>query len=221
MFINLNILASMLLGYSWWRDRHREAFFEGEHLRLVVKGLKMGIIIFIASEVFFFISFFWSFLHSRISPSIELGEIWPPLGLEVLDPMGVPLMNTVLLLSSGISVTWCHHALLNQKMFEAKKSLLLTIWLGIVFSLVQVLEYINVSFSLRDSVFGSTFFIMTGFHGLHVIIGSIFLLVTLFRINFFRFSSSHLLGFEISAWYWHFVDVVWLFLYCLVYWWRM
>ena len=152
-----------------------------------------------------------------LSPRTEIGSLWPPLNIIIFNPYIIPLLNTIILLSSGIFVTWCHYSLIFGSKFIRFISLLFTIFLGVIFTLLQVLEYNEASFTISDSVFGSIFFISTGFHGLHVLIGTIFLLINLIRIIINNFSSLHHFGFEAAAWYWHFVDVVWLFLYLLVY----
>jgi cytochrome c oxidase subunit 3 len=213
------ITATIAIAYAWWRDVDRESIKQGEHHKEVIKGLKTGILLFIASEVLFFLSFFWAFFHRSISPRAEVGILWPPKGITPFDPLNIPLLNTILLLSSGVTVTWSHHRIIKGILKERKDSLVTTIILGIVFTALQAFEYKEAPFSIRDSAFGSTFFIATGFHGLHVIIGSTFLTVSLRRLNKIRNSSQHIIGFECAAWYWHFVDVVWLFLYLSIYWW--
>nr|ATN41169.1 cytochrome c oxidase subunit 3 [Diptera sp. 69 LC-2017] len=215
----IGLIITLLTMFQWWRDISREGTFQGLHTKKVFTGLKWGMILFIISEIFFFISFFWSFFHSSLSPNIELGMLWPPMGIVPFNPFQIPLLNTVILLSSGLSVTWAHHSLMENNFSETSISLLLTIILGIYFSILQAFEYMEASFSISDSVFGSTFFMATGFHGLHVLIGTSFLIVCFFRHLNFHFSSNHHFGFEAAAWYWHFVDVVWLFLYVSIYWW--
>lgn len=202
----------------WWRDIIREGSFENRHTREVLKGLKLGIILFITSEIFFFLRFFWAFFHSSLSPDIFIGQIWPCQGIKTFNPIAIPLINTLILLRSGISLTASHHSII---LGIKKKSILylsLTVFLGIYFSILQYIEYKEASFSISDSVYGSCFFIATGFHGLHVLIGTIFLIVCLIRLIKKHFSSNHHFGFEAAAWYWHFVDVVWLFLYICIYW---
>nr|QTZ18999.1 cytochrome c oxidase subunit 3 [Manota sp. WQY001] len=215
----LGIIITLLTMYQWWRDISREGTFQGLHTKMVLKGLKWGMILFIISEIFFFISFFWSFFHSSLTPSIELGMNWPPQNIKPFNPFQIPLLNTTILLSSGITVTWAHHSLLNNNHSQTTQSLLLTVILGIYFSMLQAYEYMEASFTIADSVYGSTFFMATGFHGLHVLIGTTFLIVCLIRHLNFYFSKTHHFGFEAAAWYWHFVDVVWLFLYVSIYWW--
>jgi len=215
----ISFVIVTLVAYSWWRDVHREASSQGNHSEVVINGLKTGIILFITSEVFFFVSFFWAFFHRRISPTVELGQIWPPLSIQPFNPMRIPLLNTILLLSSGVTVTWAHHEMLKDNFKKSRLALLATILLGVVFSTFQAFEYIEAPFCISDSSFGSCFFIATGFHGLHVIIGSIFLAVSLQRFKKIINVGTHIIGFECAAWYWHFVDVVWLFLYSIIYWW--
>lgn len=220
-FVNL-MLAFFVLGassYLWWQDVTREANYEGHHPSKVIKGLKLGMVFFISSEVLFFFSFFWAFFQRRVSPNIELGEIWPPIGVLAFDPINIPLLNTLILLASGVSVTWRHHAFHTSDYKFAEGALLTTIVLGLYFSLLQGFEYVEAPFSISDSCYGSTFFIATGFHGLHVIIGRTFLLVCYSLLVNRTLTFNHIIGFETSAWYWHFVDVVWLFLYINVYWW--
>lgn len=186
----------------------REGTFQGLHTAIVETGLRIGIILFIVSEVMFFSSFFWAFFHRSLSPNVELGAQWPPLGVQAFNPFRVPLLNTIILLSSGVRVTWCHHSLMVGDMPERQKSLAATIFLGAYFTLVQLFEYIEAPFSITDSRYGSTFFIATGFHGFHVIVGTLFLAATYARMNSCSFSKVHHFGFEARAWYWHFVDVV-------------
>lgn len=221
---NINILLlgyfiTILTIYQWWRDVCREGTFQGKHTILVSKGLQWGIILFIISEVFFFLSFFWAFFHRRLSPNIEIGIIWPPLSIISFNPFQIPLLNTIILLTSGITVTWAHHALIENNFTQSTQGLFFTVILGIYFTILQIYEYYEASFTIADRIYGSTFFIATGFHGLHVIIGTIFLLICLLRHINNHFSINHHFGFEAAAWYWHFVDVVWLFLYISIYWW--
>ena len=215
----LRTIITLLIIYQWWRDICRERTFQGFHTNQVTIGLKWGIILFITSEVFFFISFFWTFFHSSLAPTIEVGLNWPPTNISSFDPFKIPLLNTIILLTSGISVTWAHHRLLNKNFSQTYQRLLITVILGIYFTILQGLEYYSASFNISDSIYGSIFYLATGFHGIHVIIGSLFLLICLIRHIKYHFSSHHHLGFEAAAWYWHFVDIVWLFLYLSIYWW--
>jgi cytochrome c oxidase subunit 3 len=217
--IILGITIIFIIIFQWWRDITRERTFQGLHTFKVTLGIRWGIILFITSEVFFFISFFWGFFHRRLSPTIELGTIWPPKGIYPFNPIQIPLLNTLILLTSGITVTWAHHRLIENNFKQTLQGLGLTVILGIYFTILQGFEYIESPFSIADTVYGSTFFIATGFHGLHVIIGTTFLLICLIRHIKNHFSRIHHFGFEAAAWYWHFVDVVWLFLYISIYWW--
>lgn len=209
----------LLCSFQWWRDVSREGTVLGFHTSQVTTGLRIGIILFIVSEVIFFISFFWAFFHRRLSPSPELGCSWPPIGINALNPFQLPLLNTVVLLASGVTVTYCHHSLLNRDLNRRKLRLVITILLGLYFTFLQLGEYKEARFSIADRVFGSVFFVATGFHGLHVIIGSLFLIICLLRLFLHHFSSKHHVGFEAASWYWHFVDVVWIFLFCNIYIW--
>uniref|UniRef100_A0AB38ZGH4 Cytochrome c oxidase subunit 3 n=1 Tax=Lucanus dybowskii TaxID=3238474 RepID=A0AB38ZGH4_9SCAR len=215
----LGLSITSLVMYQWWRDISREGTFQGLHTFQVTMGLRWGMILFITSEIFFFISFFWAFFHSSLAPSIELGMNWPPKGITPFNPIEIPLLNTLILLSSGLTVTWAHHSFMENNFSQATQSLVLTVTLGIYFSVLQAYEYIEAPFTIADAVYGSSFFMATGFHGIHVIIGTTFLLTCLMRHLNNHFSSIHHFGFEAAAWYWHFVDVVWLFLYISVYWW--
>nr|QFI35937.1 cytochrome c oxidase subunit III [Mileewa albovittata] len=215
----LGFFIIILTMIQWWRDVIRESTFQGFHTKKVMSSMKMGMMLFIISEIFFFLSFFWAFFHSSLSPSMEIGMQWPPIGIKPFNPMNIPLLNTIILISSGISLTWAHNSLLNKKINQTMQAMVLTISLGMYFSLLQMYEYIESPFCISDSIYGSSFFMSTGFHGLHVIIGTIFIIVSSLRIMNLHFSKHHHMGFEASAWYWHFVDVVWLFLYISIYWW--
>ena len=215
----LGLAITLLTIVQWWRDIIREGTFLGHHTSYVTKGLRWGIILFITSEIIFFFAFFWAFFHRRLAPTPELGCSWPPYGIFPLNPFSVPLLNTAVLLASGVTVTWAHHRLLEKSRIQTIQALVLTVALGAYFTFLQAGEYLETSFSIADSVYGATFFVATGFHGLHVLIGSSFLLICLLRTISMHFSSGHHFGFEAAAWYWHFVDVVWIFLYLCIYWW--
>lgn len=220
--INLLLLGVFLtatISYLWWRDIVRESSYQGFHNKIVIKGLKLGIALFILSEVCFFFAFFWAYFHSSLAPTVEIGAHWPPTGIETLEAFQVPLLNTSVLLLSGVTVTWCHHSIEESNLKSALQSLTLTVILGLYFLYLQYGEYSETIFSIADGIYGSCFFIATGFHGIHVAVGATFLLVCLFRINNFHFRKNHHVGFLAAAWYWHFVDVVWLFLYVRIYWW--
>jgi len=295
----LSIVYLIVCLQGWFRDIIIEATYQGQHTRDVQQGLRYGFILFIVSEIMFFFGFFWAFFHVSLSPSIEIGGIWPPKGIHVFNYYEIPLLNTLILLVSGATITYAHKAFFigsdtiekykyapllglgydfedlvdrNEKDFstvltnffsrisfansenilipdkgfmlmegasiarkfivlnkffyyhsesrvEIAKGLILTILLGIFFTIIQLYEYINAPFSISDGIYGSIFFLTTGFHGLHVLVGTIFLIVTFYRHYNYHFTREHHFGFEAAAWYWHFVDIVWLFLYISIYCW--
>ncbi|KPB01155.1 cytochrome c oxidase subunit 3 [Ahrensia marina] len=223
-FIGLAIVLYTMFG--WWSDTVKEAH-EGHHTRVVSIHLRYGMIMFIASEVMFFVAWFWAVFDASIfyDEAIQVGRMsytggqWPPAGMEVLDPLHLPLYNTLLLLLSGTTITWAHHALLHNDRSGLKWGLALTIGLGLVFTGVQAYEYGHAPYAFSDSLYGATFFMATGFHGFHVIVGTIFLIVCLLRAMAGHFTPKQHFGFEAAAWYWHFVDVVWLFLFFVIYIW--
>jgi heme/copper-type cytochrome/quinol oxidase subunit 3 len=203
----------------WFRDIVREGTFEGQHTTVVQLGLRFGMILFIVSEVRFFFAFFWAFFWAALAPTPEIGSVWPPKGIEVLSAWEIPFLNTLILLTSGAAVTWAHHALIAGNREEGIRALRVTLVLAIAFTGFQVYEYAHATFTIADSVYGSTFFRATGFHGFHVFIGTCFLGVCLIRLRNYHFTQQHHFGFEAAAWYWHFVDVVWLFLFVTIYYW--
>ncbi len=223
----------MWVMFGWWREVIKEGQV-GDHTPVVQIGLRYGMILFIASEVMFFVGWFWSFFEFAIFESARVGSTWdsanalyaeglsrfadwPPVGVETFDPFHLPLINTLILLLSGTTVTWAHHALQHDDRSGAKLGLILTVILGFVFTLLQAYEYSHAQFTFDGTLYGSAFFMATGFHGAHVVIGTIFLAVCLIRLLMGGMSSEKHLGFEFAAWYWHFVDVVWLFLFAFVY----
>lgn len=215
----LGLVMVIFLMAVWWRDVIREGTIEGQHTQTVQSGLRLGVLLFIVSEIMFFFAFFWAFFHSSFNPSIAIGGVWPPAGLVVLEYWLVPFLNTVLLLTSGYTVTWAHHSIVWGEKNHAIFSLGLTIVCALIFTALQGFEYITAPFSISDGIYGSTFYMATGFHGFHVFIGTCFLTVCLARLYLNHFTREHHFGFEAAAWYWHFVDVVWLFLYITIYWW--
>lgn len=217
--LTLGLVLIILVIIQWWRDVIREATLQGFHTSPVSSGLRIGIILFITSEVLFFFAFFWAFFHRSLAPTPELGSTWPPAGITPINPFSVPLLNTGVLLASGVTVTYAHHALIEGDRHSALLALTLTVLLGAYFTFLQQHEYYEAPFTIADRVYGTTFYVATGFHGLHVIIGSTFLFICLARVYEHHFSTGHHFGFEAAAWYWHFVDVVWLFLYLCIYWW--
>lgn len=219
LLATISLILILLVMVVWWRDVIREGTYLGLHTLVVQKGLKMGMILFILTEVVFFFSFFWGFFHSALVPTIEIGSIWPPVGISPLNAFEVPLLNTAILLSSGASITWSHNAMIAGNRKDTINGLIITILLGIIFTALQAMEYFETSYSIADSVFGSSFFVATGFHGLHVIIGTLFLIVSLIRVVNHQLTKHHHAGFEASILYWHFVDLIWIFLYSCIYIW--
>ena len=219
LVMSLGLLCTLYCMGCWWRDVVREATFEGHHTSAVQVGLRYGMILFIISEIMFFFGFFWAFFHASLSPTLEIGGIWPPQGIAIFDPWHIPFLNTLILLLSGSSVTWSHHAIVHGFRKEAIISLIITLVLAVIFTGLQGFEYVNAQFNISDSVYGTTFYLCTGFHGFHVIVGTLFLSVCLIRIFKYHLTKEHHFGFEAAAWYWHFVDVVWLFLFISIYWW--
>ena len=209
-----------LFGMSFWfKDISDEATYEGCHTKQVQRGLTIGVLLFIVSEVFAFLSVFWAFFHSSLSPAIEIGGVWPPQGITALDQFAIPLLNTMLLVSSGAFITYAHHALIKGNRKDSIYGTFFTIILAIVFTGFQYFEYSEAPFSISDSVYGSAFYASTGLHGFHVIIGTIFISTMFFRNLGYQLTKHHHIGFESSILHWHFVDVVWLFLFIAVYYW--
>jgi cytochrome c oxidase subunit 3 len=212
----ISLIYSMSL---WFRDVISEGTYLGNHTLAVQRGLNMGVFLFIVSEALFFLGIFWAYFHSSLSPTIELGAHWPPMGIDAINPFELPALNTVILLSSGVTVTYGHHSLIQGNRKGALYGTVLTIILAIIFTALQGVEYTVSSFTISDGTFGSCFYFGTGFHGLHVMIGTAFIFVGLWRILAYHVTDNHHLGYESSILYWHFVDVVWLFLYISVYYW--
>ena len=209
--------------YGWWADVIAESRV-GDHTPVVRIGLRYGFIMFIMSEIMFFAAWFWMFFKNALYPmgpqSPAVDGVWPPVGIETFDPFHIPLINTLILLCSGAAATWAHHALVHEDNREdVKRGLLLAVGLGILFTAFQAYEYSEAAFGFAGNIYGATFFMATGFHGAHVIIGTIFLAICLYRVYLGQMTTKQHLGFEFAAWYWHFVDVVWLFLFASIYVW--
>jgi cytochrome c oxidase subunit 3 len=217
LIFGLSFLTFIL--FMWWRDVVREATFGGHHTKAVQKSHRLGFILFIVSEVMFFFGFFWAFFHSSLAPTVEIGCIWPPAGITPFNPWGVPLLNTCILLLSGVTITSAHHYIIRGDSEQARMGFIGTIVLALAFTALQVLEYVEAPFNISDGIYGSTFYMATGFHGFHVIIGTSFIFYSFIRMLLSHFTKTHHFGFEAAAWYWHFVDVVWLFLFVSIYWW--
>lgn len=218
LLVIISLISLIYVALLWWRDILRESIYQGHHTKSVQKGIYYGMVLFIVSEVMLFFGVFWAFGHSSLAPTIDISAVWPPKGIEVMDPFGIPLLNTLILLTSGATVTWAHYALLLGITKQTKFSLILTIILAGIFTGFQVFEYCTASFTISDSVYGACFYLLTGLHGAHVIVGTLFLSVSLARSGS-QLRPNHHLGFELAAIYWHFVDIVWLILFIVVYYW--
>jgi cytochrome c oxidase subunit 3 len=242
----LGFIITLTIFILWCKDIISEGTFQGKHTSKVQRGLRIGFTLFIVSEIMLFLSFFWAFFHFSLAPAIEIGGIWPPVDIDLIYPYSVPLLNTIILVVSGGSLTWVHIIISNRKSYQILNQILksfailkkknqklfiqiykndfffpfiITLFLAVFFTILQGEEYLDAPFSINDSVFGSVFYMTTGLHGLHVIIGTIFITVGFVRFFLRHFTAKHHLGFETSAWYWHFVDVVWILLFILYYVW--
>ena len=215
----IGLLAVLICMIMWWKDVIYESVKENVHNKVTEVGLRFGMISFIASEVMFFVAFFWAFFNGAFFPTEAIGFVWPPAEIKILDPFDLPLMMTMILLLSGSTVTWAHHAILSGDNKDAATALGLSVFLGFLFLGFQIYEYGHLGFGFGDSVYTSVFFMATGFHGFHVFVGAVFLAVCWVRALKGHFTKDKHFGFESAAWYWHFVDVVWLFLFVAVYVW--
>ena len=212
-------ICSAAILYLWLRDVVREATYQNAHTLRVVNSMRLGFILFMVSEVMFFASFFWAYFWSALNPSIQIGGTWPPVGIQAITPWGLPALNTAILLFSGCTVTWAHLGVCGGNKTEGMNGLLATCSLGFIFTCIQTFEYFNAPFTIGSGVYGSCFFILTGFHGLHVIVGTIMLAIAYRRLELNHFTQQRHLGLEIAVWYWHLVDVVWIFVFVFVYIW--
>ncbi len=218
----IGLALVLFVMYGWWSDMIAEAE-AGDHTPVVMLGLRYGMILFIISEVMFFVAWFWNFIKNALYPLSDnypaVDGQWPPAGIETFDPWQLPLINTLILLCSGAFATWAHHAIQHDDRKGLVRGLIGAIVLGVLFTVFQAIEYAEAPFSFSGNIYGASFFMATGFHGFHVIVGTIFLAVCLIRALKGQMNSKHHLGFEAAAWYWHFVDVVWLFLFATIYVW--
>ncbi|MEC8531701.1 MAG: cytochrome c oxidase subunit 3 [Pseudomonadota bacterium] len=215
----LGVVAIMGTMAGWFWEVVKEAEFGGYHNPVVQVGMRYGMVLFIASEVMFFVAWFWAYFNAALFPTEQIAGQWPPPGVQTFDTWDLPFLNTLILLMSGITVTWAHHALRENNRTHFLQGLALTIFLGVCFTGVQAFEYSHAAFGFQDGIYPSTFYMATGFHGFHVLVGTIFLIVCFFRGRAGHFTDQQHFGFEAAAWYWHFVDVVWLFLFVSIYWW--
>jgi cytochrome c oxidase subunit 3 len=220
------LVATLYVMFAWWSEVVTESEV-GDHTGVVRIDLRYGFILFIMSEVMFFVAFFWAFFDASIFPGGDIqylraeytGGMWPPPQFEIIKPFDLPFLMTMILLLSGCTVTWAHHAILEGKNNDAIKGLGLSVLLGVIFLGFQVYEYAHAHLGFTDGIYPSTFFMATGFHGFHVFVGTVFLFVCWQRARKGHFTPKSHFGFEAAAWYWHFVDVVWLFLFIAIYWW--
>ncbi len=221
LLLPLGLFLVILYKFLWFKDVIREGTFLGDHTLVVQRGLRYGMVLFIVSEVMFFFAFFWAFFHSALAPTFQINSMWPPLGFDklVFNFFEVPLLNTLILLLSGATITWTHHALIKGAYLETIYGFVYTLALAFLFISFQAYEYMEAAFTISDSVYGATFYMSTGFHGFHVMVGTVFILICFIRHLQAQFSKRHHIGFEAAAWYWHFVDVVWLFLVAVIYIW--
>lgn len=217
--IIIGLLAVLATMFFWWKDVIFEAVTEKAHSPIAQIGLRYGMALFIASEVMFFVAFFWAFFNGALFPTEAVGFVWPPANIEVIPPFGLPFLMTMILLLSGCTVTWAHHAIIEGHNDQAIQALGITVALGVVFLCFQVYEYAHAHFGFTEGIYPSSFFMATGFHGFHVFVGTVFLFVCYRRAKLGHFTPKSHFGFEAAAWYWHFVDVVWLFLFIAIYWW--
>jgi len=217
--IGLNIICLIYSMSLWVRDVISEGTYLGKHTLAVRKGLNIGFILFIVSEAMFFVGIFWAYGHSALAPAVELGGIWPPVNIQAIGPLELPLFNTVVLLASGATITYSHHSLIAGKRNAALYSLFLTILLAVLFTFCQYLEYTFATFTFNDGVYGSTFYLGTGFHAVHILTGTVFLSVSLWRMYAYHLTDTHHVGYETTILMWHFLDIVWLFLFVFFYWW--
>lgn len=223
LLINGLVMSTCIL-FFWLNDVSYESNEQRFHTQVVQFGLRLGIILFITSEVMLFFAFFWAFFHSSLSPHHSIGCIWPPKGITPIHPWDLPLTNTIILLSSGATVTFAHNSLSfktqpSERKLELGHGLFLTILFSLIFTLIQFYEYTHASFTIADSIYGSVFYMITGLHGMHVIIGTIMLGYCFYKVLNGEFTNNHYVGFDAAAWYWHFVDIVWLFVFIFIYWW--
>ena len=218
-FFFIGFLLTVISAFGWFFDILNEATIKGDHTLAIRTGLKKGFLLFIVSEVMLFFGFFWAFFHSSLCPSVEIGAKWPPAGIPYVSFLGFPALNTILLIVSGLAVTWAHRGVAIGSFKESINAFLITIFLGLVFLGFQMYEYYELPFDFSDSVYSSTFFVLTGLHGMHVFVGVFFLTFCFFRLLLQHFTIKHYLGFIMAIWYWHFVDIVWIILFLFVYCW--
>jgi cytochrome c oxidase subunit 3 len=221
LLLGIGLALVLAVMFVWWRDVIKESRTPGLHTPIVRIGLRYGMLLFITSEVMFFVAFFWAYFNFALFPEHIAGAKvleWPPQGIVTIAPFSIPFLNTMILLLSGTTVTWAHHCLIENDRKGMLQGLALTIVLGLCFTALQAYEFATAPWGFGKTIYPSVFFMATGFHGFHVIVGTCFLIVCWFRAYAGQFTPQRHFGFEAAAWYWHFVDVVWLFLFTCIYW---
>ncbi|YP_054504.1 cytochrome c oxidase subunit 3 (mitochondrion) [Kluyveromyces lactis] len=217
--IYLSILTVTLSATLWFRDIIAEATYLGDHTIAVRKGINLGFLLFVVSEILIFAALFWAYFHSAMSPNIELGGVWPPVGIQAVQPTELPLLNTIILLSSGATITYSHHGLVGGNRKNALSGLLITFWLIVIFVTCQYIEYTNATFTITDGVYGSVFYAGTGLHFLHMVMLAAMLGINYWRLRNYHLTATHHVGYETTVLYCHILDIIWLFLYIVFYWW--
>lgn len=217
--IILGFTGLLLCVFLWLRDVTIEGGYLGNHTSKVIDGLNMGFILFIVSEIALFFSFFWAYLHSALVPTVDIGCVWPPVGIEAISPVDLPLLGSIILLTSSFTVTSSHYYMIAGKRSGGNLFLIFTILLGAIFTKIQLIEYDLSTFTISDGIYGSLFFTATGLHGVHILIGTLMLIVSLFITMLYINTNEVHTGFKVSILYWHFVDMLWAFIYGILYIW--
>nr|YP_009935157.1 Cox3 [Metschnikowia drosophilae]QNS23013.1 Cox3 [Metschnikowia drosophilae]QNS23024.1 Cox3 [Metschnikowia drosophilae] len=219
MYMLMNMVLMLYVFTLWFKDMMAESTYLGDHTKAVKKGMTQGFYLFVVSEILIFASLFWAYLHSSLNPTMEIGMAWPPMGIEAVSPNELPLLNTMILLASGVTVTMGHHALINGNRNDTLYGFIYTTLLMFIFVILQGLEYIYAPFTITDGVYGSTFFSLTGLHGVHMMSILMMFAVCTWRVYNYDFTThSHVFG-EVTVLYLHVLDMLWLFIYMMVYWW--
>ena len=218
-FLSFGFIFLLICAYYWFNEVIKEAVIEGYHTKVVRIGLKNGFYLFLTSEIMLFFGFFWAFFHSSICPAVEIGHHWPPYGIFIIKTWHYPFYNTLLLIISGFAVTWTHQAMALGNFKNCIDGVLTAIFLGLIFIILQSIEYYEADYSIIDGVYGSVFYMLTGLHGSHVIIGIIFLIICFLRLISNHFTTQHYMGLIFAIWYWHFVDIIWIIVFLTVYFW--
>ena len=219
LILLIGFLILLICAFFWFNEIIQEAVYEGAHTKVVKWGLKNGFYLFLTSEVMLFFGFFWAFFHSSICPAIEIGSHWPSYGIIAIKTWQYPFYNTAILIISGFAVTWAHQAMALGSFRGSLDGILTSICLGLLFIVLQAIEYYEADYSIIDGIYGSAFYMLTGLHGMHVIIGILFLIICCFRLLQNHFTTQHYLGLIFAIWYWHSVDIIWIMVFLSVYFW--